>query len=200
VECLQGLREADGGSMRILGLDVAAHPSELRQQVGSQLQDAALPDRLRVREALELLAADGTVDTGMLMRTWGLDEHATKPFARLSGGRRQRLFITLALLNRPAVVFFDELTQGPDPLARRSVWDVIRQVRELGMTIVLVTLFMDEAEQLCDRLAVFAGGRIVHPRHTRHPGTLARPGHPDRPHDGARRAHRRGNRGLDHAR
>lgn len=161
VECLQALRRADAGSMRILGSDVATGTDALRTKVGSQLQDAALPDRLRVAEALRLFALDDGVDIAASMATWGLAEHARKPFASLSGGLRQRLFIALALVNRPTVVFFDELTQGLDPAARRGVWDVVRKVRDTGATIVLVTHFMDEAEQLCDRIAVFESGRIV---------------------------------------
>ncbi len=159
VECLQGLRRADAGSLSVLGR--APADPELRKLVGSQLQDAALPERIRVGEALELFAGPDAVDRAELMDAWGLSMHRKKAFADLSGGLRQRLFIALALLNRPEVVFFDEITQGLDPVARRDVWDVIRSVRGHGATVVLVTHFMEEAEALCDRLAVFDAGTIV---------------------------------------
>ncbi len=159
VETLQGLRRADAGRLQVLD----RHPDDhaLRRLVGSQLQDAALPDRIRVSEALRLFAGPEAVDPDELMETWGLDEHRRKAFGDLSGGLKQRLFIALALLNRPELVFFDEITQGLDPAARHDVWDMIRSVRAQGATVVLVTHFMDEAEELCDRLAIFDHGRIV---------------------------------------
>ena len=161
VECLQGLRRPDGGSMRVLGMDPRTAGSQLRARVGSQLQDSALPDRLRVDEAV-LLFGDGDREaTDRLLETWHLAGLRRSSFASLSGGQRQRLFIALALLNKPQVVFFDELTQGLDPLARGEVWNAIRDVRERGTTVVLVTHFMDEAEALCDRVVVMRGGRIV---------------------------------------
>lgn len=161
VECLQGLRRPDGGRMRVLGLDPRTSGAQLRSRVGSQLQESALPDRLRVDEAVRLFG-DGDRDVAdRLLATWGLASVRRSPFASLSGGQRQRLFITLALLNEPAVVFFDELTQGLDPLARAEVWDVIRDVRRGGATVVLVTHFMDEVEALCDRVVVMSGGRVA---------------------------------------
>lgn len=163
VECLQGLRDPNGGSMRVLGLDPTTHPAELRQRIGSQLQDSALPGRLRVVEAVELFAAFARhpVDTDRLLGRWRLDELRHQTFDSLSGGQRQRLFIALAFVNEPEVVFLDELTQGLDPQARRATWDLIREIREGGTTVVLVTHFMDEAEQLCDRVAVVDGGRVI---------------------------------------
>jgi ABC-2 type transport system ATP-binding protein len=161
VECLQGLRRPDSGKMRVLGLDPRTAGSQLRALVGSQLQASALPDRLRVDEAVRLF---GDGDRGLadrLLETWGLAGLRRSSFASLSGGQRQRLFIALALLNEPVVVFFDELTQGLDPLARSDVWNVIRDVRRRGTTVVLVTHFMDEVEALCDRVVVMAGGRVV---------------------------------------
>lgn len=160
VECLQGLRTADGGRMRILGRE-PGRTADVRDRVGSQLQDAALPDRIRVGEALRLFATADAVCIDDLLDTWGLADHRTTAFADLSGGLRQRLFIALALLNRPEVVFFDELTQGLDPVARREVWEVIESVRAQGATVVLVTHFMEEAERLCDRLAIFDRGRVI---------------------------------------
>jgi ABC-2 type transport system ATP-binding protein len=163
VECLQGLRRADGGRVRVLGLDPQRHTQQLRRRIGCQLQEAALPDRLRVWEALDLFAsvASTMTDWRVLMDQWGLAGKRTASFASLSGGQRQRLFVALALVNDPEVVFLDELTQGLDPAARRVAWGLIRAIRERGATVVLVTHYMDEAEQLCDRIAVVEGGRVV---------------------------------------
>jgi ABC-2 type transport system ATP-binding protein len=161
VECLQGLRRPDGGLMRVLGLDPRTAGSGLRALVGSQLQASALPDRLRVDEAVLLFGDGDRPSADRLLDTWNLAGLGRSSFASLSGGQRQRLFIALALLNEPRVVFFDELTQGLDPLARSDVWRAIREVRERGTTVVLVTHFMDEAEALCDRVAVMRAGRIV---------------------------------------
>jgi ABC-2 type transport system ATP-binding protein len=161
VECLQGLRRPDRGRMRVLGLDPRTARSQLRSLVGSQLQASALPDRLRVEEAIRLFGDGDRRSADRLLETWNLAALGRSSFASLSGGQRQRLFIALALLNEPRVVFFDELTQGLDPLARSDVWGAIRDVRDRGTTVVLVTHFMDEAEALCDRVAVMRGGRIV---------------------------------------
>jgi ABC-2 type transport system ATP-binding protein len=161
VECLQGLRRPDRGRMRVLGLDPRTDRSRLRVLVGSQLQASALPDRLRVEEAVLLFGDGDRRSADRLMDAWNLAALRRSSFASLSGGQRQRLFIALALLNDPRVVFFDELTQGLDPLARGEVWGAIREVRDRGTTVVLVTHFMDEAEALCDRVAVMRGGRVV---------------------------------------
>jgi ABC-2 type transport system ATP-binding protein len=161
VECLQGLRRPDRGRMGVLGLDPRTSGSQLRALVGSQLQASALPDRLRVEEAVLLFGDGDRRSADRLLETWNLAALGRSSFASLSGGQRQRLFIALALLNEPRVVFFDELTQGLDPLARGEVWGAIRDVRDRGATVVLVTHFMDEAEALCDRVAVMRAGRIV---------------------------------------
>ncbi len=161
VECLQGLRRPDRGRMRVLGLDPRTAGSQLRARVGSQLQASALPDRLRVEEAVLLFGDGDRHSADQLLETWNLAGLRRSSFASLSGGQRQRLFIALALLNEPRVVFFDELTQGLDPLARSDVWRAIREVRDRGTTVVLVTHFMDEAEALCDRVAVMRAGRVV---------------------------------------
>ena len=163
VECLQGLRHSDGGALRVLGLDPTREAAELRHRIGAQLQDAALPGRLRVAEALELFAAfaRNPVDCEGLLDRWRLEEHRDKAFDSLSGGQRQRLFIALAFVNSPELVFLDELTQGLDPQARRGTWELIREIRDGGTTVVLVTHFMDEAEHLCDRVAVVDKGRVV---------------------------------------
>ncbi len=163
VECVQGLRSTDGGVIRVLGLDPTTQGPELRQRIGSQLQDSALPGRLRVAESLELFAsfARSPVDRGDLLARWRLEEQRDQAFDSLSGGQRQRLFIALAFVNSPELVFLDELTQGLDPQARRATWDLIREIRHDGTTVVLVTHFMDEAEHLCDRVAVVDDGRVI---------------------------------------
>lgn len=163
VECLQGLRERDGGSVHVLGLDPGSQAQELRQHIGSQLQEASLPDRIKVSEAIDLFASfnQRPVERETLIRQWGLDDRRRVAFGDLSGGQRQRLFIALAFINDPKLVFLDELTQGLDPQARRVTWGLIRDIRAQGKTVVLVTHFMDEAEELCDRVAVIDRGRVV---------------------------------------
>jgi ABC-2 type transport system ATP-binding protein len=163
VECVQGLRRPDGGTIRVLDLDPTTQAEQLRQRIGSQLQDSALPGRLRVVEALQLFAAfaDHPVDCDELIARWRLDDQRDQAFDSLSGGQRQRLFIALAFINSPELVFLDELTQGLDPQARRATWELIREIRQGGTTVVLVTHFMDEAEHLCDRVAVVDSGKVV---------------------------------------
>ena len=163
VECVQGLRNTDGGTVRVLGLDPTTQGPELRQRIGSQLQDSALPGRLRVAESLDLFAAfaHSPVDRDELLSRWRLQDQRDQAFDSLSGGQRQRLFIALAFVNSPELVFLDELTQGLDPQARRATWDLIQEIRHDGTTVVLVTHFMDEAEHLCDRVAVVDQGRVI---------------------------------------
>ena len=163
VECVQGLRRSDGGRIRLLGLDPRSQAQEVRRRIGCQLQEAALPDRIKVWEALDLFASflPGASDWRGLMEQWGLAEKRDAPFASLSGGQRQRLFVALALVNDPEVVFLDEMTAGLDPAARRVAWGLVRAVRDRGTTVVLVTHYMDEAEQLCDRVAVIDRGRVA---------------------------------------
>jgi ABC-2 type transport system ATP-binding protein len=163
VECVQGLRRADSGEVRVLGLDPRTHGVELRRRIGAQLQESALPDRIRVWEALHLFADTGLdhSDWRQLLDEWGLQGKRAASFGSLSGGQRQRLFVALALVNRPEVVFLDEMTTGLDPAARRVAWELIDKVRERGATVVLVSHFMEEAERLCDRVAVFDRGRLV---------------------------------------
>jgi ABC-2 type transport system ATP-binding protein len=162
VEIIQGLRTSDGGNVEVLGLDPSRQRPQLRSIIGSQLQSSALPERLKVREALRLFArlAGDVVDWRELSEEWDLAGLHGTSYGSLSGGERQRLFLALALVNRPQVVFLDELTQGLDPAARRATWRLVRRVREKGATVVLVTHYMDEAEQLCDRVGVLHGGRL----------------------------------------
>ena len=163
VECLQGLRRPDGGFLRVLQLDPQSESRALRQRIGSQLQESALPHRIKVWEALDLFASfiPGASDWQLLIKQWGLADKREAAFASLSGGQRQRLFVALALVTNPEVVFLDEMTTGLDPAARRVAWDLIQTIRNQGTTVVLVTHFMDEAEQLCDRVAVIDQGQIV---------------------------------------
>jgi ABC-2 type transport system ATP-binding protein len=163
VESIVGLRTPDRGTVSVLGLDPRRDRAEVRQRVGVQLQESRLPDRLRVGEALDLYASyyRQSADQDRLLEILGLTEKRDTAYRKLSGGQKQRLSIALALVGRPTVAVLDELTTGLDPQARRDTWDLIEQVRDTGVTILLVTHFMDEAERLCDRLALIDGGRIA---------------------------------------
>lgn len=160
VECLQGLRRPDAGRIRVLGLDPARDAERLRPQLGSQLQDSGLPDRMRVSEAVELFAGPDA-GPGVLLEQFGIAHRARTPFAGLSGGERQRLFLVLALLNRPRLVILDELTQGLDPAARHGVWAAVDQLRQNGTTVLLGTHELAEAEALCDRVVAMRAGKVL---------------------------------------
>ncbi|MCB7136261.1 ABC transporter ATP-binding protein [Cellulosimicrobium marinum] len=163
VECVAGLREADGGTVRVLGVDPQAHPERVRDHVGVQLQESALNEKITVEEAMRLFASfyaePGDVEE--LLALLDLAEHRRVAFAKLSGGQKQRLSIALALVGNPRVAILDELTTGLDPQARRATWDLVERVRDRGVTVLLVTHFMDEAERLCDRLVIIDAGRVV---------------------------------------
>ena len=163
VECLQGLRDFDGGSVRVLGYDPSRQANELRRHIGAQLQESALPDRMKVWEALQLFASlrPGGLAWESVMDEWGLADKRNAAFASLSGGQQQRLFVALSLVNAPKVVFLDEMTTGLDPASRRVAWELIDRVRQQGATVVMVTHFMDEAERLCDRVAVIHRHTVV---------------------------------------
>jgi len=163
VECIEGLREPDGGEISVLGLDPLRDRAELTRQLGVQLQESRLPDQLRVAEALELYSSfyQDPADWRELMEVLGISAKGRTPFRKLSGGQQQRLSIALALVGNPRVAVLDELTTGLDPQARRDTWDLIEGVRERGVTIVLVTHFMEEAERLCDRVALIDAGQVV---------------------------------------
>jgi ABC-2 type transport system ATP-binding protein len=163
VEAIGGLRRPDGGSVSVLGLDALADRQELRQRVGVQLQTSELPDKLRVGEALELFASfyREPADPGRLLALLGLEAKRDDRFSHLSGGQRQRLSIALALIGRPELAILDELTTGLDPQSRRETWKLIEGIRDEGVTVILVTHFMEEAERLCDRLALLHHGRVI---------------------------------------
>jgi ABC-2 type transport system ATP-binding protein len=163
IECIEGLRQPDSGRLQVLGLDPLRQERQLRPQVGIQLQQAQLPDNLKVWEAMDLYASfyQHTVGWEELLADLGLEEKRGAAFRKLSGGQKQRLFIALALLNDPRLVFLDELTTGLDPHARRAIWDLVREVRGRGKTVFLTTHYMEEAESLCDRVAILDGGEIV---------------------------------------
>jgi ABC-2 type transport system ATP-binding protein len=163
VECIMGLRRPDGGTIRLLGADPWSAGPGLRRRIGAQLQHAALPNRIRVWEALDLFASlyGNPVPWRRVLTEWGLEAERDAPVEELSGGERQRLFVALALVGDPEVVFLDEVTTGLDPRARRATWDLIASIRGRGRSVVLVTHFLEEAERLCDRVAVMDQGRIV---------------------------------------
>jgi ABC-2 type transport system ATP-binding protein len=163
VECVEGLRVPDRGSVRVLGLDPRRDRAELTQVLGVQLQDSQMPERLKVAEALDLYSSfyRSPADWRALMEQLGLADKATTPFKKLSGGQQQRLSIALALVGNPRVAVLDELTTGLDPQARRDTWELIEGIRDRGVTIVLVSHFMEEAERLCDRVALIDSGRVA---------------------------------------
>ncbi|MGH3149874.1 MAG: ABC transporter ATP-binding protein [Streptosporangiaceae bacterium] len=163
VECIEGLRRPDSGLINVLGLDPQRDRADLTQRLGVQLQDSQLPGRLRVAEALDLYSSfyRTPADWRGLMDVLGLGGKRDTRFGKLSGGQKQRLSIALALVGSPQVAVLDELTTGLDPQARRDTWDLIEGVRDRGVTIVLVSHFMEEAERLCDRVALIDKGRVV---------------------------------------
>lgn len=163
VECIAGLRTPDSGSVSVLGLDPARDRAEVRERLGVQLQESSFPDAIRVGEALELYASfyRHPADRDELTELLGLTGKRGTRYKALSGGQKQRLSIALALIGSPRVAILDELTTGLDPQARRDTWSVIERVRAAGVTVLLVTHFMDEAERLCDRIAVVDGGRVA---------------------------------------
>ncbi|MDV6011605.1 ABC transporter ATP-binding protein [Haloechinothrix sp. LS1_15] len=163
VECVAGLRTPDAGSITVAGLDPRADRDRLRRVLGVQLQECRLPEKLRVGEAMWLYRSfypDGA-DPGTLLAGLGLDGMRDTAFEDLSGGQQQRLSIALALVGDPRIAVLDELTTGLDPQSRRETWRLIENVRASGVTVVLVSHFMDEVERLCDRLAVLDRGRLV---------------------------------------
>ena len=163
IECLEGLRKPNQGMVRVLGVDPQREGQLLRERTGMQLQQSNLPERMKVWEALDLYSSfyPKAADWKDLLAQLGLEEKRNAAFAKLSGGQKQRLFIALALLPDPELIFLDELTTGLDPQARHAIWDLVREVRAKGKTVLLTTHFMEEAEILCDRVAILDHGKIV---------------------------------------
>jgi ABC-2 type transport system ATP-binding protein len=164
MECIEGLRRPDRGSISVLGLNPIQDVYKLQERIGVQLQQAQLQKRIKVWEAVDLWASlyrKKSVDGARLLEQLGLVDKRNAWFMTLSGGQKQRLFIALALINDPELVFLDELTTGLDPQARRAIWDLVRGIRERGKTVFLTTHLMEEAERLCDRVAIIEHGRII---------------------------------------
>jgi ABC-2 type transport system ATP-binding protein len=163
MECVEGLRRPDRGNIRVLGLDPARQARRLQTRIGVQLQQAQLQKRIKVGEAVAFWASlyPNAVDGDRLLERLGLADKRNALFLTLSGGQKQRLFIALALINDPEVVFLDELTTGLDPQARRAIWDLVRDIRDRGKTVLLTTHLMEEAERLCDRVAIIEHGRVL---------------------------------------
>ena len=164
MECIEGLRTPDRGAIAVLGLDPFNDVYKLQERIGVQLQQAQLQKRIKVWEAVDLWASlyrRNTIDGERLLEQLGLIDKRNAWFMTLSGGQKQRLFIALALINDPELVFLDELTTGLDPQARRAIWDLVRGIRERGKTVFLTTHLMEEAERLCDRVAIIEHGRII---------------------------------------
>ncbi len=163
MECVEGLRRPDRGSISVLSLDPIRDARRLQQKVGVQLQQAQLQKRINVSEAVDLWASlyPRAVDGDALLERLGLADKRKAWFMTLSGGQKQRLFIALALIHDPDVVLLDELTTGLDPQARRAIWDLVREIRTRGKTVLLTTHLMEEAERLCDRVAIVERGRVI---------------------------------------
>jgi ABC-2 type transport system ATP-binding protein len=164
MECIEGLRTPDRGSISVLGLDPFRQVYKLQDRIGVQLQQAQLQKRIKVWEAVNLWASlyeKKAIDGERLLEQLGLSDKRDAWFMNLSGGQKQRLFIALALINDPEVVFLDELTTGLDPQSRRAIWDLVRGIHDRGKTVFLTTHLMEEAERLCDRVAIIERGRII---------------------------------------
>src|ERR1700676_2821847 len=164
MECIEGLRTPDRGTISVLGLDPFRDVYKLQERIGVQLQQAQLQKRIKVWEAAHLWALlyrRTKADGDRLLEQLGLADKRNSWFMTLSGGQKQRLFIALALINDPEVVFLDELTTGLDPQSRRAIWDLVRGIRDRGKTVFLTTHLMEEAERLCDRVAIIEHGRII---------------------------------------
>lgn len=163
MECVEGLRAPDRGTIEVLGLDPRRDASALQRRIGVQHQEAQLQKRIKVWEAVDLWATlyPQVVDTDTLLDRLGLTSKKDAWFMTLSGGQKQRLFVALALIHDPEVLFLDELTTGLDPQARRAIWDLVTGIRDRGKTVFLTTHLMEEAERLCDRVAIIEHGKLI---------------------------------------
>lgn len=163
IDCIAGMRSPDGGTLSVLGMDPERSASALRRRIGLQQQESELPERIRVSEALELFGTlfGATPDVRGLLQKVGLTDKTGEYFASLSGGQKRRLFVALALVNDPELILLDELTSGLDPRGRRQLWTLVEEARGAGRTVIISTHYMDEAERLCDRVAIVHRGRTV---------------------------------------
>jgi len=163
IECVEGLREKDSGTIRVFSQDISKANQSLKIKIGIQLQESSLPDKIKVREAMEMFSSfyPQTIDWKNLLVKLNLEDKVNSYFRDLSGGQKQRLFIAIALINNPELIFLDELSTGLDPQARHTMWDLIKDIRNEGKTIFMTTHYMEEAELLCDRVAIIERGKIV---------------------------------------
>lgn len=163
IECIEGLREKDAGTIRVFSQDISKTNQSLKIKIGIQLQESSLPDKIKVREAMEMFSSlyPRTIDWKNLLIELNLEDKVNSYFRDLSGGQKQRLFIAIALINNPELIFLDELSTGLDPQARHTMWDLIKDIRNEGKTIFITTHYMEEAELLCDRVAIIDQGKIV---------------------------------------
>lgn len=163
IECIEGLREKDAGTIRVFSQDISKANQSLKIKIGIQLQESSLPDKIKVREAMEMFSSlyPRTIDWKNLLIELNLEDKVNSYFRDLSGGQKQRLFIAIALINNPELIFLDELSTGLDPQARHTMWDLIKDIRNEGKTIFITTHYMEEAELLCDRVAIIDQGKIV---------------------------------------
>jgi len=163
IECIEGLREKDAGTIRVFSQDISKANQSLKIKIGIQLQESSLPDKIKVREAMEMFSSlyPRTIDWKNLLIKLNLEDKVNSYFRDLSGGQKQRLFIAIALINNPELIFLDELSTGLDPQARHTMWDLIKDIRNEGKTIFITTHYMEEAELLCDRVAIIDQGKIV---------------------------------------
>src|SRR5579859_5742137 len=163
VEILEGLRDADGGTVSVCGYDPRTQAGELKHEIGAALQSTALPDKMRVMEALRLFAGfyKRRRNPEDLLKRFGLEEKRNTYYSKLSGGQKQRLALAMALVNDPRVLFFDEPTAGLDPQVRREIYDIIEELRRDKKTILMTTHYIEEAERLCDRVAIVDHGKVI---------------------------------------
>lgn len=164
IEMIESLRTPDSGSIRVFGLDPAKDTNELQERIGVQLQTTSIQPNIKVKEAVKLFASlyrQPISNPEKLLKTLSLEDKADSRFKKLSGGQKQRVAIALALVNNPGVLFFDEITTGLDPQARRNMWQLVKGVRNEGKTIFLTTHYMEEAEELCDRVGIIDHGKII---------------------------------------
>jgi ABC-2 type transport system ATP-binding protein len=163
IEVLEGLRAPDGGRVSVCGLDPQKNPNELKHEIGAALQSTSLPDKIRVIEALRLFASfyNRRRPADELLKRFGLEEKRNAFYSQLSGGQKQRLALAIAIINDPKVLFLDEPTAGLDPQVRREIYDIIEELKKQKKTIVLTTHYIEEAERLCDRVAIVDHGKVI---------------------------------------